>query len=100
MTILQRIADKRASNVVCTDDSLIGDLMDVRTISAPLAWCVGKPAAAHHPANLRRRLRHPLASIARRPQHRGLVAWGTGAKGIVKTSLHCNFGKSNNKASA
>lgn len=38
MSILQRIADERVSNVVCTDDSLIVDLMDGRTISAPLAW--------------------------------------------------------------
>ena len=38
MTILARITDERVVDVRCSDDSLIVDLMDGRTISAPLAW--------------------------------------------------------------
>jgi len=32
------VADERVSDVRCTDDTLTVDLMDGRTISAPLAW--------------------------------------------------------------
>jgi hypothetical protein len=38
MNISARITDERVANVRCTDDDLIVDLMDGRTISAPLAW--------------------------------------------------------------
>ena len=38
MSILERIADERVSDVHCTEDSIVVDLMDGRTISAPLAW--------------------------------------------------------------
>lgn len=38
MTFLDRVADERVSDVRCTDESLIVDLMDGRTISVPLAW--------------------------------------------------------------
>ncbi|MGD9812021.1 MAG: DUF2442 domain-containing protein [Sphingobium sp.] len=38
MSILERIADERVSDVRCTDESLVVDLMDGRTISVPLAW--------------------------------------------------------------
>ncbi len=30
--------DERVSDVCCTDDTLVVDLMDGRTISVPLAW--------------------------------------------------------------
>jgi len=35
---LERVADERVSDVRCTEDSIVVDLMDGRTISAPLAW--------------------------------------------------------------
>jgi hypothetical protein len=38
MNILARIGDERVLDVRCDDHSLIVDLMDGRTISAPLAW--------------------------------------------------------------
>ncbi|MEM1133806.1 MAG: DUF2442 domain-containing protein [Pseudomonadota bacterium] len=38
MNILAKVSDERVANVQCTDDSLIVDLMDGRTISVPLAW--------------------------------------------------------------
>lgn len=38
MTISERLTDERVSDVRCTDDTLIVDLMDGRTISVPLAW--------------------------------------------------------------
>jgi hypothetical protein len=38
MGILERVADERVSDVRCTDDTLVVDLMDGRTISVPLAW--------------------------------------------------------------
>lgn len=38
MTISTRITDERVLDVRCDDASLIVDLMDGRTISAPLAW--------------------------------------------------------------
>ncbi|WOE74895.1 DUF2442 domain-containing protein [Alterisphingorhabdus coralli] len=38
MSILAKVSDERVANVQCTDDSLIVDLMDGRTISVPLAW--------------------------------------------------------------
>ena len=38
MTISARVSDERVSDVRCTDDTLTVDLMDGRTISAPLAW--------------------------------------------------------------
>ena len=38
MSILERIADERVNDVRCTEDSIVVDLMDGRTISAPLAW--------------------------------------------------------------
>ena len=38
MNISQSLTDERVSNVRCTNDTLIVDLMDGRTISAPLAW--------------------------------------------------------------
>jgi len=44
MTILERVADERVSDVRCTNDSLIVDLMDGRTIAVPLAWY---PRLAH-----------------------------------------------------
>jgi hypothetical protein len=44
MTFLDRVADERVSDVRCTDESLIVDLMDGRTISVPLAWY---PRLAH-----------------------------------------------------
>lgn len=31
-------ADERVKNVVCTDDTLVVDLVDGRTISVPLSW--------------------------------------------------------------
>ena len=34
----ERIADERVSDVRCNEDSIVVDLMDGRTISAPLAW--------------------------------------------------------------
>ena len=38
MNISARIADERVADVRCDDASLIVDLEDGRTISAPLAW--------------------------------------------------------------
>jgi hypothetical protein len=38
MNISSRISDTRVADVRCTDDDLIVDLMDGRTISVPLAW--------------------------------------------------------------
>ena len=38
MTILSRITDERVLDVRFDEHSLIVDLMDGRTISAPLAW--------------------------------------------------------------
>ena len=38
MNISARIADERVVDVRCDDSSLIVDLADGRTISAPLAW--------------------------------------------------------------
>jgi hypothetical protein len=38
MNISARISDERVADVRCTDDDLIVDLMDGRTISVPLAW--------------------------------------------------------------
>ena len=38
MTISERLTDERVSGVRCTSDTLSVDLMDGRTISAPLAW--------------------------------------------------------------
>jgi hypothetical protein len=38
MGILTRVTDERVLDVRCDDHSLIVDLMDGRTISAPLAW--------------------------------------------------------------
>ena len=38
MTISERLTDERVSGVRCSDDTLTVDLMDGRTISAPLAW--------------------------------------------------------------
>ena len=38
MTISQRVTDERVSDVQVTEDSLIVDLMDGRTISVPIAW--------------------------------------------------------------
>jgi hypothetical protein len=38
MNISARITDERVAGVSCTDDDLTVDLMDGRTISAPLAW--------------------------------------------------------------
>jgi hypothetical protein len=38
MNISARVTDERVAGVRCTDDDLIVDLMDGRTISAPLAW--------------------------------------------------------------
>lgn len=38
MNISAKVTDERVSDVRCTDDSLIVDLMDGRTISVPLAW--------------------------------------------------------------
>ncbi len=44
MGILAKVADERVMDVRCDDHSLIVDLMDGRTISAPLAWY---PRLAH-----------------------------------------------------
>ncbi len=38
MNISASVTDERVSDVRCTDDSLIVDLMDGRSISVPLAW--------------------------------------------------------------
>jgi hypothetical protein len=38
MNISAKITDERVADVRCTDDDLIVDLMDGRTISVPLAW--------------------------------------------------------------
>lgn len=38
MNISAKITDERVADVRCSDDSLIVDLMDGRTISVPLAW--------------------------------------------------------------
>jgi hypothetical protein len=38
MNISTKITDERVSDVRCTEDSLIVDLMDGRTIAVPLAW--------------------------------------------------------------
>jgi len=38
MTISERLTDERVSDVRCTDDALVVDLIDGRTISVPLAW--------------------------------------------------------------
>jgi Protein of unknown function (DUF2442) len=38
MNISARVTDERVLDVRCDDSSLIVDLMDGRTISAPLAW--------------------------------------------------------------
>ena len=38
MNISARIADERVADVRCDEDILVVDLMDGRTISAPLAW--------------------------------------------------------------
>ena len=38
MNILAKVTDERVLDVRCDDHSVIVDLMDGRTISAPLAW--------------------------------------------------------------
>lgn len=38
MNISAKITDERVADVRCTDDALIVDLMDGRTISVPIAW--------------------------------------------------------------
>lgn len=38
MSISENQADERVKNVTCTDDMLVVDLADGRTISVPLAW--------------------------------------------------------------
>ena len=38
MTISVRITDERVTDVRCSEDTLTVDLMDGRSISAPLAW--------------------------------------------------------------
>jgi hypothetical protein len=38
MVVTANITDERVADVRCSDDSLIVDLMDGRTISVPLAW--------------------------------------------------------------
>jgi hypothetical protein len=38
MNISARVTDERVLDVRCDDHSLVVDLMDGRTISAPLAW--------------------------------------------------------------
>jgi len=38
MTISERLTDERVTDVHSTDDTLIVELMDGRTISVPLAW--------------------------------------------------------------
>lgn len=38
MNISAKITDERVADVRCSDDSLIVDLMDGRSISVPLAW--------------------------------------------------------------
>ncbi|MEA3002929.1 MAG: hypothetical protein QOH81_1717 [Sphingomonadales bacterium] len=38
MNFSVRVTDERVANVRCSDHSLTVDLMDGRTISAPLAW--------------------------------------------------------------
>jgi hypothetical protein len=38
VNILAKVTDERVLDVRCDDSSLIVDLMDGRTISAPLAW--------------------------------------------------------------
>jgi hypothetical protein len=38
MNISAKVTDERVAGVRCDADSLIVDLMDGRTISAPLAW--------------------------------------------------------------
>lgn len=38
MTISARVTDERVLDVRCDEHSLIVDLMDGRTIAAPLAW--------------------------------------------------------------
>ncbi|MGD1954117.1 MAG: DUF2442 domain-containing protein [Sphingomonadales bacterium] len=38
MNISAKVTDERVADVRCTDDSLVVDLMDGRTISVPLAW--------------------------------------------------------------
>ena len=38
MNISAKITDERVADVRCTDDDLVVDLMDGRTISVPLAW--------------------------------------------------------------
>ena len=38
MNISAKISDERVRNMRCDADNLIVDLMDGRTISAPLAW--------------------------------------------------------------
>ena len=38
MNISAKVTDERVADVRTTDDSLIVDLMDGRTISVPLAW--------------------------------------------------------------
>jgi hypothetical protein len=46
MNISVRITDERVADVRCDADSLIVDLMDGRTIAAPLAWYPRLLAAA------------------------------------------------------
>ncbi len=50
MGILAKVADERVLDVRCNDHSLIVDLMDGRTISAPIAWY---PRLAHATAEKR-----------------------------------------------
>ena len=50
MNISARISDERVADARCTDDDLIVDLMDGRTISVPLAWF---PRLVHGSANER-----------------------------------------------
>lgn len=38
MGVLTRVTDERVLDVRCDEHSLVVDLMDGRTISAPLAW--------------------------------------------------------------
>jgi hypothetical protein len=90
MTILARLTDERVLDVRFDEASLIVDLMDGRTIAAPLTWYPrllrATPEQRAKLATGRCRLWHPLARHRRRPEHRGAAARRTGTKSGVSST--------------
>ena len=85
MGILAVAADERVKDVRFRRDTISVDLMDGRTITAPLAWY---PKLLHATAKERANwtvsgggLWYPLARARRRSQHRGFATGRTGTRG-------------------